>query len=153
AAGHDSSITAPIHPQHPIGMPTHCLAEPPTRHVPQFHGSIPAHTDKCAAIRGERQAVEPDRMRLNGLDADGRTSGWQFPESNDTCDVATREHATIATPGNRDDRSRMRQFLKQGTDLRIPKPNCGIVPATGDQAPIGSKYDAIDTTRVVAHPA
>src|SRR5262245_35512984 len=134
-------------------MPAQCLAEPPTRHVPQFHSSVPAHADQCAAMRGEHQAVEPDRMRLDGLDTDGWTSRWHFPESNHACDVTTRENATIVTPGNRDDRSRMRQGVKRGAGLRVPEPNCGIVPTTGEQVPTGSKHDAVDTTRVSAHPA
>ena len=103
ATGQHPSIRTPGHTPHPIRIPRERLEIAPTFDLPQLDGAIPARADENTAIGGKGQAAHPDTMPSEGLHAGGSPTGWNRPQPDRACEVATGEQAPIRAPGQRDD--------------------------------------------------
>ncbi len=65
-----------------------------------------------------------------------------LPQPNVTIKAATGKPPPIWTPGQREDRTGIRQVLEGCAQLRIPEPDGRLIPAAGKRSSIGSEGQA-----------
>src|SRR5258708_3683739 len=83
--------------------------------LPQLEATIMASARQHTAVRSKGQVPHPAALSRERLDTVSHRSRLSLPESNRTSGVATGKPLSIGTPRQREDRVRMRQFLKTGT--------------------------------------
>src|SRR2546425_3872698 len=105
----------------------------------EFDGAIITRAGEPTAIGGKGQSPHPVAMPRERLHAGSRPGLLPLPQPKRAREVATGEQAPIRAPGQREDRTGMRQLLEGGAQLRIPEPDGRIKSPTGEQSSIGSK--------------
>src|SRR5215472_17749934 len=78
-------------------------------------------------------------MPLKHLHAESRSGLLHLPEPNHTLEVATGKQVPIRAPGQREDRTGMRQVLQVCAQLRVPQPDGRVMSPTGEHASIRGK--------------
>src|SRR2546421_38577 len=120
--------------------------------LPELDAAIPAGAGKNAAVGGKGQAAHPVAMCLKRLHAASRPARLPLPQPNRAHGVSTGEQVPIRAPGQREDRTGMRQLLEQGAQLRIPASDGRISPSAGELMAIGGKGQAEGALRMTARP-
>ncbi len=136
ATGQRASIRAPGQGLYLLRMPHKRLAQAAASRLPdlpQLDGAIPARAGQPAAIGGKGQFPHPVAMPHKRLHAGSRPGLLPLPQPNRARDVATGKQAPIRAPGQREDRTGMRQLLQGGAQLRVPEPDGGFRSSTGEQ--------------------
>ncbi len=127
---------------HPLGMPLKRLQTASAGQFPQLDAAIPARTSQPAPVGGKGQSRYPVAMPLKRLHAGSRPGLLPLPQPQRAHDAATGEQAPIRAPGQREDRTGMRQVREGCAQLRIPEPDGRLIPTAGQRASIGGKSQA-----------
>ncbi len=114
------SIRTPGHPMYERSASLFCLPRQRMQaasaaQLPQLEATIMASARQHTAVRSKGQVPHPAALSRERLDTVSHRSRLSLPESNRTSGVATGKPLSIGTPRQREDRVRMRQFLKKGT--------------------------------------
>src|SRR5947209_240510 len=143
---------------HPLRMPRQRLAYAWTSllpHLPELDATIPARAGQLTAVGGKGQSPHPVAMPPERLYAGswlGLPRAWDLPHPNVSIKAATGEQAPIWTPGQREDRTGMRQRLQGCAQLRIPEPHRRVIAPTGEHASVRSKGQPVGALGMPARP-
>src|SRR5438093_1540653 len=133
ATGQRASIWAPGHGLHLLRMPHQRLAQAKAAclsQLPELDAAIPARAGQGAAVGSKGQSPHPATMAYEALDAGRWAARPDLPQPDRARIVASGEQVPIRTPGQSRDLAGMRHFLQEGTQLRIPEPDCRIKSST-----------------------
>src|SRR6266852_1013859 len=151
--GQCASIQAPDHSLHPVRMPRERLETAEAFHVPQLDGLVPTRTRELGAIGGEGQPSHPVSMSRKSLHVGARLWYLGLPHPNVSIGAATGEQSPIGAPGQRVHRATLsRKPLYVHAAPRVPEVDEGVIPTTGEEAPIRGKGQTSDSSGLPARP-